>query len=70
MQTFYNSCGQPRNLFALYSLLFFILCIVSPGRRIKKVGRDVMDRDSVLFIVLFFLNYLCGLFYYAQGSEA
>ena len=36
---------------------------------IKKVGRDVMDRDFVLFIVLFF-NYLCGIFYFAQGPDA
>ena len=28
------------------------LCILSPGRLIKKVGRDIMDRDFVLFSVL------------------
>ena len=40
------------------------VCILSPGRLMKKVGRDVMDRDFVLFIVLYFFNYLCGPFYY------
>ena len=28
-----------------------------------------MDRDFVLFIIVF-SNYLCGLFYYAQASDA
>ena len=39
----------------------FILCILSPGRLIKKVWRDVMDRDICSSI----FNYLWGLFYYA-----
>ena len=47
-----------------------VLCIVSPGRLIKKVGRNVMDRDFVHNFIFsyIFLNYLWGLFYYAQGT--
>ena len=41
-----------------------VLCILSPGRLIKKVGRDVMDMDFVLFIVRF-CNYQWRLFYCA-----
>ena len=37
----------------------FILCILSPGRLIKKVWRDVMDRDIciLLFVILFLIIY-------------
>ena len=31
----------------------YVLCILSMGRLIKTVGRDVMDGDSV-YVVLFF----------------
>ena len=31
----------------------YVLFILSPGLLIKKVGRDVRDREFVLFIVLF-----------------
>ena len=41
----------------------YVLCILSPGQLIKKVGRDVMDGDFV-YVVLFF-NCLWGLFYCA-----
>ena len=36
---------------------FSILCILSPERLIKKVGRDVMDRDFAYIYSLIF-NYL------------
>ena len=35
----------------------FILCILSPGRLIKKVGRDVMDREFVYICSYFFIIY-------------
>ena len=53
--------------YATIMVRFFIF--LSPGRLIKKVGRDVTDRDFELFVVPFF-NYLCGLFYYAHDSDA
>ena len=34
------------------------LCILSPGRLIKKVGRDIIGRDFVLFFVLLFIIYV------------
>ena len=37
----------------VYHYLSAFLCILSLGRLKKKVGRDVMERDFVLFIVLF-----------------
>ena len=46
----------------VYSI--FILFILSPGRLIKKVGRDVTDRDFV-YIYSTIFNYVCVLFYYA-----
>ena len=35
----------------------FILCIVSPGRLITKVGRDVMDREVVVMFLIIFRTY-------------
>ena len=53
-KTMYMTCGLPIYLFVLYSLgllySIFILCILSPGRVIKKVGRDVMDRDFCIYV--------------------
>ena len=45
-------------------IVYFILCILSPGRLIKKVWRDVMDRDFV-YICSPVYNYLWDLLYYA-----
>ena len=36
--------------YIVYCIFIYFLCIVSPGRVIKKVGRDVMDRE---FVVMF-----------------
>ena len=47
-----------------------VLCILSPGRLIKKVGRDIMDRDFVSICGSIFFNCLRGLFYYAYGTGA
>ena len=48
----------------------FILCILSQIRLIKKVGRDVMDRDFVLFIlpVVLFFNCLWVYFIVRSGT--
>ena len=51
------------------SLSECVLCILSPGRLIKKVGRDVMDTECVYICSSIFF-YLWGLFYYAQGTGA
>ena len=51
----------------VYSI--FILCILSPGRLIKKVGRDVVDKDFIYNYSASF-NYLWDLFYYVQDSNA
>ena len=37
---------------AYANILVRFVCFFSPGRLIKKVGRDVMDRDFVLIIVI------------------
>ena len=34
-------------LFALHSVLYFYFVYLSPGRLIKKIGRDVVDRDFI-----------------------
>ena len=51
--------GYPCRYTNLHCIVYciFILCILSPGRLIKKVGRDVVDRDFVLFVVLFLIIY-------------
>ena len=50
--------------------IFFILCILSPGRMIKKVGRDVTDRYFVLFMILFLIMYgVCFIVRRTQGRE-
>ena len=38
-----DSCLHERDM----AVANISLCILSPGRLIKKVGRDVMDRDFV-----------------------
>ena len=47
----------------------FILCSLSTGRLIKKVGKDVTDRDF-FYIYCDIFNYLWDLFYYARGTDA
>ena len=45
-------------LFALYSVLYFYFVYLSPGRLIKTIGRDVVDRDYIyIFAVLFLVIY-------------
>ena len=51
----------------VYHYLSAFLCILSMGRLIKKVGRDVMYRDFALFIVLFF-NCIWVYFIVRSGS--
>ena len=41
----------------LHYIVYFILCILSPGRLIKKVRRDVMDRYFV-YICSSVCNYI------------
>ena len=50
----------------VYHYLSAFLCILS--LLIKKVGRDVMDREFVLFIVLNFLNCLWVYFIVRSGT--
>ena len=56
-------------LFALYSVLYFYFVYLSPGRLIKKIGRDVVDRDFIYFCSSIF-SYLWGMFYCAQDIDA
>ena len=61
----YHSWASRADTYLHYILYcIFILCILSPGRLIKKVGRDVMDREFV-FICSFVFNYLYDLLYCA-----
>ena len=41
----------------LHYIVYFILCILSPGRLIEKVWRDVMEREFV-YICSSVFNYL------------
>ncbi len=56
-------------LFALYSVLYFYFVYLSPGRLVKKIGRDVVDRDFI-YICSSIFSYLWGLFYCAQDIDA
>ena len=56
-------------LFALYSVLYFYFVYLSPGRLIKNIGRDVVDRDFI-YICSSIFSYLWGLFYCAQDIDA
>ena len=56
-------------LFALYSVLYFYFVYLSPGRLIKKIGRNVVDRDYI-YICSSIFSYLWGLFYCAQDIDA
>ena len=40
----------------------YVLCILSPGRLIKKVGRDVMDGDFVYIDVEFYYLIIYGIY--------
>ena len=53
--------GNPDTDLRCIVYCFSILCILSPERLIKKVGRDVMDRDFAYIYSLIF-NYPWGLF--------
>ena len=63
--------GYPCRYTFLHCIVYciFILGILSPGRLIKKFGRDVVDRDFV-YICSSIFNYLWGLFYCAQDIDA
>ena len=56
-------CLHERDM-AVATIYLYYLCILSLGRLIKKVGRDVMDRDFV-YIYSPIFNYLWGLCYCA-----
>ena len=56
-------------LFALYSVLYFYFVYLSPRRLIKKIGRNVVDRDFI-YICSSIFSYLWGLFYCAQDIDA
>ena len=56
-------------LFALYSVLYFYFVYLSPGRLIKKIGRNIVDRDFI-YICSSIFSYLWGLFYCAQDIDA
>ena len=58
-----DSCMHERDM-ALATISLYVLFILSPGRLVKKVGRDVMDRDLV-YIYSPIFNYLWDLFYCA-----
>ena len=53
--------------------MVFILCIISPGRLIKNVGRDVMDRDFVYIYrpttLIFYGTYFIGRRALANGTR-
>ena len=59
-----DSCLHERDM-AVPTICLFVLCILLPGWLIKKVGRDVTDRDFV-YICSSIFNNLWGLFCYAQ----
>ena len=37
-------------IFALYSVLYHYFVYLSLGRLIKKIGRDVVDRDFYIYL--------------------
>ena len=54
---------------AVATIYLYSLCILSPGRLIKNVGRDVMDRDFVyIYIVLFLI--ICGTYVFVRRALA
>ena len=57
----YDSCATHADTY-LHCMVYciFILCVLSPGRLIKKVGRDVMEREFIIcssFFVIFYGTY-------------
>ena len=58
-----DSCLHERNM-AVATISLYALCVLSPGRLIKKVGSNVKDRDFV-YIYSPIFNYLWDLCYCA-----